>query len=138
MTTRTLWLSLLLQVFTFSGFLHPCCLGEAGRMDAPHVDAAMGSMGHDGGHDAAQGHDVAPSADEDSHEDCAGCEGNCGLCCQGASEHLAPAAVKPGDLVGGVPSVSRPAPTARPAPLPAPPYLLPFANGPPLSPVATA
>ena len=144
-----LWLTLLLQVFVLSGFVHPCCLGGMDGMQASHAgthgEAAPSHDGDHGGMDhgvhatdaPAEGgaaHQVA-QPDEDGHE-CPGCDGTCALCCQTpGSDVLAPS-------VSSVRAVDGPTLMVGPAPSPkvffprAPDHLLPFATGPPLSPVA--
>lgn len=123
-----LGLGLLLQVFVFAGFLHPCCLGEAEGM----AHAGMHAEGAGGAHAAGESHGSAP----DRHQDCAGCEGMCGLCGQRPGVALAPSGIHAAHGAASGDAFGVPAPPA-PAPLlPAPAFLLPFANGPPLSPVA--
>jgi hypothetical protein len=167
-----LWLGLLLQVFTFSGFLHPCCLlggggamsvhagahavdgdgglhGDAAHGHGPHDDAGPGGaelVGHAdaaGGphsHGGAYGVGDHPEADagDPSDQECPDCDGVCGLCCQRPGAALAPSGAQAGGVLDA-PAVfaaaSEPAASPR-TPIPA--FLLPFANGPPLSPVANA
>ncbi len=144
-----LWLTLLLQVFVLSGFVHPCCLGGMDGMDASHAgmhgdaapgqDGDHGSMDHgvhganapvDGGH----AHQMV-QADEDAHE-CPGCDGNCELCCQTPGADLFVRSSPPSWVASGPTLLVGPTPSATVFFPSAPAFLLPFANGPPLSPVA--
>ena len=144
-----LWLTLLLQVFVLSGFVHPCCLGGMDSMDGSHSgmhgEAAAGHDGDDGGMDHGVHGADAPAdnghthemvqADEDAHE-CPGCDGNCELCCQTPGTDLFDRSAPPSPVRSGSTLLVGPISWATVSFPSAPAFLLPFANGPPLSPVA--
>jgi len=143
-----LGLGLLLQVFVFSGFLHPCCLGEAHGANTAQIGAAAemeGGHGSAHGHGPA-GHDAASQSSGDvdtsaghssSHNSCEGCESDaCGLCCQSVGAALAASSIRTGHLLDGASHFAAPPSLVPSHGTPAPAFLLPFANGPPLSPVA--
>lgn len=154
-----LWLTLLLQVFVLSGFVHPCCLGGMDGMQASHAgmhgDAAPGQDGDHGAMDhGAMDHgameqgvhvDHAPAGDGHAHElgqpdedvhECPGCDGTCELCCQTPGAGMFVRTVQPGAVADGPTLLVGPPPSAKVSFPRAPAFLLPFANGPPLSPVA--
>ena len=135
-------MGLLLQVFLFSMLLHPCCLGlahagEPGASVAPLAESSStgAHAGHGAPRDEAQhadaGHE-SPSGSHSHENGDDGCGGACGLCCQSVGDVALPGVPVAMDVVQESGVSSRPV-APRSVRLSAPSYLLPFANGPPLS-----
>ena len=117
--------SILMLIYTFSGLVHPCCLGAAEH------EMSMGSVVESqAGH-----HDMAPDDHHGAHgvdsDEESGCEGMCGLCCESAQALAVPQRPTPPEAALAAYSVA-PSIGASDVLLARVSFLLPFANGPPV------